>query len=270
MNENKKDGVKVYILGSCSGTEPYEGRHHTSVLLELPEGIYWLDAGKCCAYTAHLMGIDLLKTRGIFISHCHMDHIGGLGNLLWNIRKLTVVKRQLPVAETIPVYVPWLESYQAQMELLRHTEDDFACSYGHAGYPVQDGLLYQGGENEGGIAVEAIHNHHLKHEPETPWRSFSFRIRLCGKTIFYSGDTQREDLEYTVPEQCDLLMIETGHHQISEICDCLKRFGKRPKKLLFIHHGVKILKNPQWAIGEVERCWGPSGMVAQDRMTVIV
>lgn len=266
--ENNSDRVKIHILGSCSGTEPYEGRHHTSVLLESPGGIYWLDAGECCAYTAYLMGIDLLRTRGIFISHCHMDHIGGLGNLLWNIRKLTVVERRLPVAQTIPVYVPYMESYQAVMELLRHTEDDFLCSYSHGGYPVTDGVLYRGKEGEGEISVEAVHNHHLRHEEGTAWRSFSFRIQVLGKSIFYSGDTEREDLARTVPDQCDLLMIETGHHQISEICDCLKQAGKKPGRLLFIHHGVKILNDPQWAREEVKRQWGPEGMIAKDRMTL--
>ena len=104
--------IKIHILGSCSGTEPYENRHHTSVALETAKGLYWLDAGECCSYTAYLMGIDLLKTRGIFISHCHMDHIGGLGNLLWNIRKLTVVEKRKTLAEKISVFVPYHESYQ--------------------------------------------------------------------------------------------------------------------------------------------------------------
>ena len=96
-----EDKIKVHILGSCSGTEPYEGRHHTSVALETEKGLYWLDAGECCSYTAYLMGLDLLKTKGIFISHCHMDHVGGLGKLLWDIRKLTVVKSRKLLAKAI-------------------------------------------------------------------------------------------------------------------------------------------------------------------------
>lgn len=259
--------VQVHILGSCSGTEPYEGRHHTSVALETGKGLYWLDAGECCAYTAYLMGIDLLKTRGIFISHCHMDHIGGLGNLLWNIRKLTVVQKRRTLAEQIEVFVPYEESYRAVMDLLAHTEDDFVCSYRHEGHSVQDGLLYQGREDED-IRIEAIHNHHLKHEEGTPWRSFSFRIQVMGRTIFYSGDTEREDLAYTVPDTCDLLMIETGHHQIEQICSCLREYGKKPKKLLFIHHGVKILNNPEWARQEVKDRWGEDGGISEDRMTI--
>lgn len=262
--------VKIHILGSCSGTEPYENRHHTSVALETEKGLYWLDAGECCSYTAYLMGVDLLKTRGIFISHCHMDHIGGLGNLLWNIRKLTVVERRKTLAETIFVFVPYQESYQAVMALLAHTEDDFVCGYGHEWRPIQDGLLYQGGEGEDDVKITAVHNHHLKHGEGTPWRSFSFQIEALGKKIFYSGDTEREDLARTVPDGCDLLMIETGHHQIEEICACLKRYKKNPGQLLFIHHGVKILQNPRWARQEARDKWGDKAAIAEDRMTVVL
>ena len=76
--------MKLYVFGSCSGTEPMEGRHHTSVAFEINDRFYWFDAGENCSYTAHLMGVDLLKISDIFISHTHMDHIGGLANLLWN------------------------------------------------------------------------------------------------------------------------------------------------------------------------------------------
>lgn len=265
--------IKVHILGSCSGTEPYEGRHHTSVALETDKGVYWLDAGECCAYTAYLMGIDLLKTRGIFISHCHMDHIGGLGNLLWNIRKLTVVENRQPLANVIPVFVPYLESFQAVMELLKHTEDDFQCSYEHAGHLVKDGVLYQSVPDtgaDGGIKVEAVHNHHLRNETAAPWHSFSYRIEILGKKIFYSGDTEREDLADTVPDECDLLMVETGHHQIADICQFLKAHNKKAKKLLFIHHGVRILNHPEWAREEVKKQWGDDAEIAEDRMTIVL
>lgn len=261
------DGVKIHILGSCSGTEPYADRHHTSVAVETEKGLYWLDAGECCSYTAHLMGIDLLKTRGIFISHCHMDHVGGLGNLLWNIRKLTVVQKRDPVSEVIPVFIPYQESFRAVMELLAHTEDDFRCDYGHEGRPVRDGVLYRDTE-ENEIVIEAIHNHHLAHEEGSPWRSFSFRIEVQRKKIFYSGDTDLEDLADTVPEETDLLMMETGHHQIRDVCDFLKKCGKKPKKLLFIHHGVEVLRNPEWAKQEVRTQWGSDAAIAEDGMTI--
>ncbi|MDD6563518.1 MAG: hypothetical protein PUF08_00410, partial [Clostridiales bacterium] len=64
--------MKFYIFGSCSGTEPFKGRHHTAWALELNGRIYWFDAGETCSYTAHLMGVELLAVSDIFISHPHM------------------------------------------------------------------------------------------------------------------------------------------------------------------------------------------------------
>lgn len=69
--------MKLHILGSCSGTEPMPGRHHTSLALETGGSLYFLDAGEGCGYSSYLLGIDQLRTRGIFISHTHMDHVGG-------------------------------------------------------------------------------------------------------------------------------------------------------------------------------------------------
>ena len=64
----------LHVLGSCSGTEPMPGRHHTSVSLETGGKLYFLDAGENCSYTSYLLGIDQLRTDSIFISHTHMDH----------------------------------------------------------------------------------------------------------------------------------------------------------------------------------------------------
>lgn len=262
------DQVRLHILGSCSGTEPFPGRHHTSVALELPNGLYFLDAGECCSYTAYLMGLDLLKTRGIFISHCHMDHTGGLGNLLWTIRKLSVVEKRAPLAETIHTYIPYLESYDGILQSLQYTEDDFKCSYGHEGHSVQDGLLYESPCDD--LTIEAIHNHHLAHQEGSPYRSFSFRITASGKNIFYSGDTELADLAYTVPDNCDLLMMETGHHQVADVCRFLKTLNQKIGRLVFIHHGVKVLADPEGAALEAARYWGENSVIATDGLTLTV
>ena len=68
--------MKLYIFGSCSGTEPWQNRHHTAFAIEIGGRFYWFDAGENCSYAAHLMGVDLLAVSDIFISHTHMDHVG--------------------------------------------------------------------------------------------------------------------------------------------------------------------------------------------------
>lgn len=258
--------MKLHILGSCSGTEPFPGRHHTSVALELSNGLYFLDAGECSSYTAHLMGIDLLKTRGIFISHCHMDHVGGLGNLLWTIRKLSVIGHRAPLADTIHTYIPYLESYEGILQSLQYTEDDFCCNYGHEGHTIQDGFLYRSPCDD--LSIEAVHNHHLAHEEGQPYRSFSFRLYTQGRTIFYSGDTALSDLACTVPETCDVLLMETGHHRVKEVCCFLKTLDQKIDRLVFLHHGVEVLADPEKAAGEALQYWGSSSVIARDGQTL--
>ena len=50
--------------------------------------LYWFDAGESCSHTGHLLGLDLTEVKSIFISHAHIDHVGGLAKLLWCMRKL--------------------------------------------------------------------------------------------------------------------------------------------------------------------------------------
>ena len=80
--------LKIHYLGTCSGTEPMPDMHHCSLVLETEHGNYWFDAGENCAHRAYTSGIDVLKVRAIFVSHMHIDHIGGLPNLMFTINKV--------------------------------------------------------------------------------------------------------------------------------------------------------------------------------------
>ena len=73
--------MKIYYLGTCSGTEPMKGTHQTSFVIEIDGALYWFDAGEGCAHTAvTVAGLDITKTEALFISHPHIDHTGGSGD----------------------------------------------------------------------------------------------------------------------------------------------------------------------------------------------
>lgn len=254
--------MKFHIYGSCAGTEPLAGTHHLSFSLEQNGEQFFFDAGECCGYTAYLMGVDIAKTRRILISHTHMDHVGGLANLLWYIRKLQV---QLG-AETCPVidlYIPNLETYEGIQKILKNTEGNFRCSFTVSPHEVTDGTVF----DDGTCRVTALHNTHLPHGEGEPWRSFSYRIETEGKTVIFTGDYGSVSDFLPLGSHPDLLMIETGHHTSEKTAQTLKEAGILPGTLAYLHNGADVRDNPRHAVDITQQLLGCRTVVLKDRMT---
>lgn len=262
--------MKLTILGSCSGTEPMPDRRHTSFVIEHEGRVYVFDAGEGCSYTAHLLGIDLLKIRAVFISHTHMDHVGGLANLLWTMRKLDGLEpdasRRLS-GKRIDVLIPNLSVWDGILQVLAGTEGDFKIDFELAAHRYGDGLVF---DNEG-LRVSALHNLHVG-QPEAgdDWHSFSFLIEADGRRVVYSGDVR--DVRELEPllDGCDLLLMETGHHQVAEVCSYLRDCGKAFERLGFVHHGRGILEDAEGNLQTARDILGDRVFVADDGMSLEV
>ena len=251
--------MKIHTLGTSAGTQPIEGFHHTSTAIETQNGLYFFDAGECAAYTAHIHGIDLLRTKAIFLTHPHMDHVGGLGNLLWYIRKVDIVRKNvLTEKDNIDIFTPCPETVDGFMQVLRHTEGDFVCRYRHTVHPVREGVLFDNGE----LCVTAVHTTHMDNG-----LSFAFRVECEGKTVVLSGDMRSEDMEHILPAHCDAFLVETGHHQIEEIVEKINRYGKTVEKLLFTHNGGYIMRDIGTARQRVMAAFGERGIICTDGMS---
>ena len=260
----EEQSMRIHLFGSCSGTEPMPCRHHTAFAIQWQGGLYWFDAGENCSYTAHMMGLDLQQVRAVFISNCHMDHVGGLGNLLWNMRKLSERTHRL-TGKTIPLFFPELRCWDGLYQLLKCTEGNFDLDYTLNACEYQDGVIF----SQDGLTVTALHNHHLAHQEGTPWRSFGFAIEAGGKRVVYTGDTKGlEDYRELLP--CDLLLTETGHHHPAQVAQTLVDAGLAPGMLCLIHHGRDILANPVQQYRQVREILGERVRILDDQTTLRV
>ena len=257
--------MRVYFLGTCAGTEPMPGRKHASVVVECQDRLYWLDAGEGCSYTAHMLGLDLLKVADIVISHPHMDHVGGLGNLLWNIRKLRYMRDRLPVCNSTNVYIPSQESWDGLMMFLSNTESGFKTDY-----PINMTLLREGVLVDDGIVkITAFPNTHLDKMQLPECISYSFLIEGDGKRLVYSGDVGKyEDLDPVIGKGCDAMTIETGHFGID---DAYAYWSKHKiGKLYFTHNGREILNNTLAAEKKIRELFGEQAVICMDGMCINV
>ncbi|MBQ7335295.1 MAG: MBL fold metallo-hydrolase [Clostridia bacterium] len=232
--------AKLHFLGTCSGTEPMPGMHHTSLVIETNEQYYWFDAGENCAYTAYLSGIDVLKTRAIFLSHMHMDHIGGLANLFCCIRKMISLGRgQVVKDNTVEIYAPRLDLVDAIKGVVAEDLQNFkALRFETKNTRTFEGLIHED-EN---LRVTARHNTHLKEDGTHGWHSYSFLIEVEGKRVVLSGDVGApSELDALLEDGCDLLVMETGHHKVKDVCEYAQQH--HPSRLRFSHHGREIIND---------------------------
>lgn len=256
--------MKITLLGTCAGTEPMPGRQHTSFVIQAGGGLYWFDAGEGCSRTAHLLGLPILSTRAIFISHPHIDHIGGLANLCWTIHKLNARSEKSKPMEgaRIPLYIPDPEVGRNVLEVVRTTAENRNPAIVLRKYRA--GVVFR----DAALTVSAIPNRHMgPAQARGLQRSWSLAVVAGGRRLVYSGDVGSVEELRPLLRRCDMLFMETGHHAVEGICRFLKDSGCAPRRLVFVHHGRAILRDPSGELRRARRILGPRVTIGEDGMT---
>ena len=231
--------IKLIFLGTGSGTESMPNRHHSSFVMEVDGTLYWFDAGENCSHRAHTSGMDLTRVRAIFLSHMHIDHTGGLANLLFTINKITRMHKIPHINNnSYDVYVPDLDPFHAIQRIAFYPSVEANTRVAIAAHEVKDGLVFED-EN---LRVTAFHNTHLKETGENGWHSYSYRIEVDGKVLVFSGDVgSPAELDACIAGGCDCLIMETGHHKLSDVCEYAAQQGVG--RMLLTHHHRNMMKD---------------------------
>lgn len=249
------------FLGTCSGTEPFENMHHVSFLIETNGRTYWFDAGENCSRLAFLQGVDMLSVNSVFISHPHIDHIGGLLNLLLLIRQQIWRKDGKPIDGEVKLFVPSEALWKNLRGLIDVTDKNLFSVMDIAAKTYNDGLAFENGD----IRVTARHNRHMGIPEDGNWTSYSFAITVEGKQIVYSGDIKDlSELDELTDSGCDMLICESGHQKVAEILAYAEERGV--KRLRFIHHGRQIINDRENAEA-LAKNYPHSAIITYDGMT---
>jgi len=257
--------MKIHFLGTCAGTEPMPTRQHMSFAVESAGALYWFDAGEGCSRTAYVKGLDLLSVKSIVISHPHMDHTGGLANLIWNMTTVSANYRIPHKFGEVSLCVPVMDVWSGVQSLLTADGGGYTNRISVKPKVLIDGVVF----DDGNVKITAYHNMHMGHTEDTPWRSFTFRIEGEGKTVVYSGDIRTADeLDAVIGDGCDCAIMETGHFKIDAVHEYYK--DKNVGCVYFSHNGREILNDLSGSREKVAALFGRRGVIAEDGMTVDV
>jgi len=205
--------ASLTFLGSSSGM-PSPARFCSSLFFQTDRLNFLLDCGEGTSFSLLRNRIDPLLVDSVFVSHAHVDHVGGLFLL---IQTMYLLHRRTPLdvyvpEEAIPGVRQFLNTCYLFPEKLT-----FKLSF----LPITSGFRFEAQD----LSLEAHPNRHLTANERTltelklgnRMQSFSFVLQLPGKKIVYSGDIESAEDLAEIVTGADILITECVHPNLAEL-----------------------------------------------------
>jgi ribonuclease BN (tRNA processing enzyme) len=225
-------------LGTHGGPISDRNRSQPANALVVGQAVYLVDAGDGAVQQLARAGLSLAAVRGVFISHIHIDHTGGLFAVLG-------LRHQMGSAGKLTVYGP--RGIKAMVDgLVAAIVPEAESGYGVPGedyVPPQDTVevveLADGAKvTLQGVTVTAAENTHYSFQKgsdlDRRYASVSFRFDMPERSIVYTGDTGPSDAVTTLARGADLLVTEIADPAFAETF-VARGPGPQPKRAREMH-----------------------------------
>ncbi len=228
----KTDGATVTIIGSGDAFNS-GGRGNACYLVEDSRGAFCVDFGPTALMNLKKRGFDLDRLDGIFLTHLHGDHFGGLHLLFIDSQYRAWRKRPLFIAGprgTEKKVEAWYKLASGRAGSRRQFETRYIELE-----PNQTALI-------GGRQLRTFQAAHM--EPKDG--ALHLRFRLGSVNVGFSGDTDWSDNLLPLADGADLLICECtneeagpdGHLGWDELRPRLAEL--RAKKIVLTHLGERM------------------------------
>lgn len=214
---------------------PSPSRFCSSFLLEIEEVKYLFDAGEGVSFSLLRNGIDYNQIGYIFITHAHVDHLGGIFLL---IQMMHLTQRKNPLEIYLPEEaIPGVENFLQTLYLFKE-KLTFRLNL----WPIKPNFLFERKE----ISIKAHLNRHLlsneavirEYNFPNQMQSFCFVMNLKEKRIVYSGDIESSnDLAHIIFD-ADLLIVECMHPRLEKLLPLVTE--SKVKCAIFYHIPVEM------------------------------
>lgn len=225
-------------LGTHGGPISDRNRSQPANALVVGQAVYLVDAGDGAVQQLARAGLSLAAVRGVFISHIHIDHTGGLFAVLG-------LRHQMGSAGKLTVYGP--RGIKAMVDgLVAAIVPEAESGYGVPGedYVPPQGTVEVVELADGakvtlqGVTVTAAENTHYSFQKgsdlDRRYASVSFRFDMPERSIVYTGDTGPSDAVTTLARGADLLVTEIADPAFAETF-VARGPGPQPKRAREMH-----------------------------------
>jgi len=210
------DDPGMHILMAGTGSPRIDPKRGPACVVIIAGGEFlFFDAGEACIRRIEMMDLPIDRITGIFITHLHSDHIGGLGqaiNRSWiwgRTNKLDIYGPEgieKVVGGITMTYMPDIQ-IRTTLQGSNILDPDHAVAQARL-INLKDSSAETVFERNG-VVVKAFL---VEHQPAEP--AFGFQIRHKGRSVVISGDTRRCDNVVQHSKGADILIHEAMDKEI--------------------------------------------------------